>query len=303
MLAADDAAPNPKAGFFSSFSPGAGVPVGVTPNPKSFLEGPGVVLVLSPPDTDVAAVDGTEDMVTAPTSPNLNPLKPPAVLGSGGFGEGEPLAGALMVCGPSFEAARKGEGLDEENPWKPPKVGFGSAGFSVVAVGFVVWDGPPKPPNADGVGLTVGAVVVTAGIVAVCANVPNAVGFGSAGFSVAVVVVLPGVVPKPNVDFGSGGLSAGVVLGCPNPNPLNAGLTSEGLCGVEVGAVVATLKEPKAGFISPGLSVVIVDMAVGALPNTNAGFVSAGLSVVVAVWGGAPKAYVGFVTAGWTTVG
>ena len=152
-------------------------------------------------------------------------------------------------------------------------------------------------------GLTVGAVVVTAGVVAVCANVPNAVGFGSAGLSAVVDVVLPGVVPKLNVDFGSGGLSAGVLLSCPNPNPLNAGLISEDLSGVEAGAVVATLNEPKAGFISPGLSVVIVDMAVGALPNTNAGFVSAGLSVVVAVWGGAPKAYVGFVTAGWTTVG
>ena len=137
MLAADDVAPNSKAVFFS-FSPGTGVPVGVTPNPKSLFEGPGVVLVLSPPDTDVAAVDGTEDMVTAPTSPNLNPLKPAAVLGSGGFGELATLAGALTVCVSSFGAARKGEGLDEEKPWKPPKMGFGSVGFSVAAVVFVV---------------------------------------------------------------------------------------------------------------------------------------------------------------------
>ena len=130
-------------------------------------------------------------MVTAPTSPNLNPLKPPVALVSGGLGEVETLAGALMVCVPSFEAVRKGEGLEEdEKPWKPPNTGFGSAGFSVVAAVVVVWEGAPKPPNVDAVGFSVGAVVEIAGVVAVGANVPNPVGFGSAGLSVIVVVVL-----------------------------------------------------------------------------------------------------------------
>jgi hypothetical protein len=48
------------------------------------------------------------------------------------LGEVETLAGALLESG---WAERKGEGLeDEEKPWKPPNVGFGSAGLSAVLV-------------------------------------------------------------------------------------------------------------------------------------------------------------------------
>jgi hypothetical protein len=151
----DDVAPNAKP--FFPCSSGAGVPVGVTPNPpKSFFVGPGVVLVLSPPDTLVAAVDGTDDILTPP-SPNLNPLNPPPPLVSVGLGEVETPAGALRLV--SVCAERKGDGLeDEEKPWNPPSVGFGSAGLSTV----LEVEGPPKTPVVD---FSMGAVVVMVGVV------------------------------------------------------------------------------------------------------------------------------------------
>jgi hypothetical protein len=136
---------------------------------------------------------------------------------------------------------------DEEKPWKPPKVGFGSAGLSAV----VVVEGPP---NILGVGFSVGAVVVMAGVA--CDDTPNGLDLVSPGLSVEVAAA---GAPNAKADFCSGGLVAGVVLGCPNPvNPLpNVGLVSAGLSGVEVGAVVAAPKpNPNADLDSAGLPVV-----------------------------------------------
>jgi hypothetical protein len=179
------------------------------------------------------------------------------------LGEVETLAGALRL--ESGWAERKGEGLeDEERPWKLANVGFGSAGLSAVE------EAAPKRPV---VGFSVGAVVVMAGVV--CANAPNPLGLGSLGLSVEGVAAGWAGAPNENPGFCSGGLVAGVVLCCPNPvNPLpKADFVSEGLSGVEVGAVVAALK-PNGGLVA--------GVVVGALPNANWGFDSAGLSGVVA---------------------